>query len=220
MKKIDFARNDKNLYPILKQATDSELELLADTLAGKYSAGIGKNERDPLKLAIELQSMGGDSVANLFRRKGVEYSEILKDVVDKLGIKNTVNKPILKVEELVAEKLIENFKEKLSEQERAKFEQELKNAVNSQGALMNAKHAAAQAAVGVAPVLLGIGGLLLKQGAKAAIPGIGPGIAIVATVVSSVFAFSGTAYSVTIPSVLIIGVIRARIETEKVEIDL
>lgn len=216
MKKIDFARNDDDLYPLLQKATDSELAILADTLADKMSADIDKDERDPLKLTIELQSMGGDSVINLFRRRGVQYREILDDVADKLSVKNAKNEPILKIEELVAEKLIENFKKKLSEQERKKFEQELKNAVNDQDAQANAKRAAAQAVVGgVAPVLVAIGGFMLQRGAIVAIPGVGQVAGLIAAVAGGVVAFSGTAYSVTVPSVLIIGVIRARIETEK-----
>jgi len=62
MKNIDFARDDADLYPLLQQATNEEKAFLAEIISGKYSAGISKDERCPLKLTMELQSMGGDSV--------------------------------------------------------------------------------------------------------------------------------------------------------------
>ncbi|MEH2773103.1 hypothetical protein, partial [Klebsiella pneumoniae] len=71
MKSIDFARNDQDLFPILQEATSDEKAILAEIISNKQSSSIDKNERDALKLTIELQNMVGDSFMNLLRRRGV-----------------------------------------------------------------------------------------------------------------------------------------------------
>lgn len=220
MKKIDLARNDSDLYPVLQQANDSELAMLSEILAGKVSAGIDKNERDPLKIAIELQSMGGDSIVNIFRGKGVCYREIANDAADKLGIKKYKDMSLLKLEEQVAEKLIEKYKEKLSDTERKEFDKHIKEALDQQGATVDAKRIVGKTVLGLAPMLSIVGGMILRRGAVMAIPGIGQVAGAVLAVGGVATAFTGTAYSVTIPSVLIIGTIRARIEAEKMMSEL
>ena len=117
MKSIDFARDDSDLYPVLQQATLVEKAFLAEIIASKHSSSIDRKERDALKLAIELQSMGGDSLMNLFRRRGVNYREIVIDVAGKVGVKIDSQGDIMKMEELIAERVIEGYKEKLSEKE-------------------------------------------------------------------------------------------------------
>ncbi|WP_210453566.1 hypothetical protein [Pantoea ananatis] len=215
MKSIDFARNDQNLYPILQSATSEEKAFLAEIIASKHSSGIDKNERDPLKLAMELQSMGGDSLMNLFRQHGVDYREILTDVASKVGIKIEPKMGIMKIEESIAEKVIDNYKDKLSEKERNEFEKVLRESFENQKMSMDAKNAAARSVVGMAPALLAIGGFLFRRGAIAAIPVAGQFLGVLTGVASAVLAFTGSAYSVTIPAVLIVGSIRSRLEAEK-----
>lgn len=215
MKSIDFARNDKDLYPILHQATLHEKAFLAEIISSKHSSSIDRNERDTLKLAIELQSMGGDSLMNLFRRRGVDYRQIVVDVASKVGAKINSQGDIMKMEELIAEKVIEDYKEKLSEKERDEFEAILRESLEDQKLAMDAKNAAARSLMAMTPALLAIGGFILRRGAVAAIPVAGQFLGVLTGVASIVLAFTGTAYSVTIPSVLIIGSIRSRLVAEK-----
>jgi uncharacterized protein YaaW (UPF0174 family) len=215
MKKTQFALQDKDLYPILQKAQAKELAMLAEVLSEKLTSDVKKNERDPLKLAIELQSMGGDSIVNLFRRKGVCYREIADDVASKLSIKGHKDMDLLTLEEKVAEKLIEEYKKKLSETERAEFDRHLKEAIDGQGTVTNAKRVAGEVMGGAAPMLAIVGGFIFRRGAVMAVPGIGQVVGGALAVGTLLASFSGTAYSVTVPSVLIVGSIRSRIEAEK-----
>lgn len=215
MKNIDFARDDADLYPLLQQATNEEKAFLAEIISGKYSAGISKDERCPLKLTMELQSMGGDSVMNLLRRRGVQYRKVLADVASKVAIETDSSDSLMKIEEKVAEKVITDYKNKLSETERAEFEQVLRENLASQKLSMGITHAAARSVGGMAPALLAVGGFILQRGAIAAIPVAGQFLGVLTGVVGIIFAFTGTAYSVTVPAVLVIGSIRARLAAEQ-----
>lgn len=222
MKNIDFARQDTDLYPLLQQATCQEKAFLAEIIAKKYSAGIGPDERCPLKLTLELQRMGGDTVVNLLRRRGVNYRTIVSDVANKTGVKIDSSDPLMKTEEKIAEKVIADYKTKLSDTDRAEFDQILRDNLITQQQRMGITHAAARSLGGVTPALLAIGGFILKRGAIAAIPVAGQFLGLLSGVVGLIFAFTGTAYSVTIPAVLIIGSIRARLAAEQFasEVDL
>ena len=215
MKNIDFARNDADLYPLLLQATDAEKAFLAEIIAGKYSSGISKDERCPLKLTMELQSMGGDSVMNLFRRRGVQYRQIVTDVATKVAVENDGPDDLMKAEEKIAEKVITDYKNKLSDSERAEFEKILRANLADQKRSMDIKNVAARGIGGVTPALLAVGGFILQRGAIAAIPVAGQFLGILTGVAGIIFAFTGTAYSVTVPAVLVIGSIRARLAAEQ-----
>ncbi|XFL57243.1 hypothetical protein AAHX49_25370 (plasmid) [Klebsiella pneumoniae] len=212
MKSIDFARNDHDLFPILQEATSDEKAILAEIISNKQSSSIDKNERDALKLAIELQR--GDSFMNLLRRRGVSYREIVIDVADKVGVKVDKQDEIVKIEESIAVKVIDNYKEKLSEKERNQFDDVLRESLENQKLAMEAKNAAARSLMGITPALLAIGSFMLRRGAISAIPVAGQFLGALTGVASIVLAFTGTAYSVTIPAVLVVGSIRSRLVAE------
>lgn len=214
MKSIDFARNDHDLFPILQEATSDEKAILAEIISNKQSSSIDKNERDALKLAIELQNMGGDSFMNLLRRRGVSYREIVIDVADKVGVKVDKQDEIVKIEESIAVKVIDNYEEKLSEKERNQFDDVLRESLENQKLAMEAKNAAARSLMGITPALLAIGSFMLRRGAISAIPVAGQFLGALTGVASIVLAFTGTAYSVTIPAVLVVGSIRSRLVAE------
>ncbi|SSK20863.1 oxidoreductase [Klebsiella pneumoniae] len=210
MKSIDFARNDQDLFPILQEATSDEKAILAEIISNKQSSSIDKNERDALKLTIELQNMGGDSFMNLLRRRGVSYREIVIDVADKVGVKVDKQDEIVKRDV----KVIDNYKEKLSEKERNQFDDVLRESLENQKLAMEAKNAAARSLIGITPALLAIGSFMLRRGAISAIPVAGQFLGVLTGVASIVLAFTGTAYSVTIPAVLVVGSIRSRLVAE------
>ncbi|MBI6565518.1 DUF726 domain-containing protein [Pseudomonas synxantha] len=223
---VRFAEEDGDLYPALVQARSEELKFLAELMAQKRSASIDASVREPLKLAIELQRMGGDSFMNLARGHGVGYRQIAEDVAQRLGIKFDAaleSVALADIEEQVAEKLIEQYKDKLSRADRQAFDAELKAAAQKEQGLFtrfDVGRSATTALSGTA--LAGLTGFILRRGAATAIPLVGQALAAAMLLVSGVRAFSGPAYSITTLAVLVIGVIRQRMEREALnqELDL
>jgi len=83
-----FVKGDEDLYPILTQAKDNELEILAEIISNKFSSSIDKNCRSPLKIASEIQLIGGNCIANKIRGHGVCYREIVLDVASAIEVEN------------------------------------------------------------------------------------------------------------------------------------
>ena len=99
----------------LAMATDVRKALVGSKQKNKYS-------RDTLLLVIrELQLFGGNSIANLIRRTGVPYAEIVRDVLKYVGGSVTGNESVEALELKVLEKLVTKVWEKMSAQERADF---------------------------------------------------------------------------------------------------
>jgi len=223
---VRFAEEDVDLFPALVQARPEELKFLAELMAQKRSASIDATVREPLKLAIELQRMGGDSFMNLARGHGVNYRQIAEDVAQRLGIK--FSEPVATValadlEALVAEKLIEQYKDKLSNADRQVFDAELKAAAQKEQGLFSRFDVGRSATTALSgTALAGLTGFILRRGAATAIPVVGQALAAAMLLVSGVRAFSGPAYSITTLAVLVVGVIRQRMEREALnqEMDL
>ena len=223
---VRFAEEDVELFPALVQARPEELKFLAELMAQKRSASIDADVREPLKLAIELQRMGGDSFMNLARGHGVSYRQIAEDVAQRLGIKfdEPLETTVLAdIEAQVAEKLIEQYKDKLSSADRQAFDAELNAAAQKEQGLfqrIDLGRSATTALSGTA--LAGFTGFMLRRGAATAIPVVGQALAAAMLLVTGVRAFSGPAYSITTLAVLVIGMIRQRMEREALnqEMDL
>ncbi len=86
MKMLHLLLSDEYLYPILKDADEQELASLAEILGERKLTDITKDERNPIKIGVEIQNLGGESVANKSRGHGVSYATIIKDVASFLGI--------------------------------------------------------------------------------------------------------------------------------------
>lgn len=223
---VRFAEEDAHLFPALMQARPEELKFLAELMAQKRSASIDASVREPLKLAIELQRMGGDSFMNLARGHGVSYRQIAEDVAQKLAIKfdaplETV--ALADIEAQVAEKLIEQYTHKLSSADRQAFDAELKAAAQKEQGLFNRIDIGRSATTALSgTALAGLTGFILRRGAATAIPVVGQALAAAMLLVTGVRAFSGPAFSITTLAVLVIGVIRQRMEREALnqEMDL
>ncbi|MCP2052590.1 UNVERIFIED_ORG: uncharacterized protein YaaW (UPF0174 family) [Pseudomonas fluorescens] len=223
---VRFAEEDVELFPALVQARPEELKFLAELMAQKRSASIDADVREPLKLAIELQRMGGDSFMNLARGHGVSYRQLAEDVALRLGIKfdgplETV--VLADIEAQVAEKLIEQYKDKLSRADRQAFDAELKAAAQKEQGLFNRIDIGRSATTALSgTALAGLTGFMLRRGAATAIPVVGQALAAAMLLVTGVRAFSGPAYSITTLAVLVIGMIRQRMEREALnqEMDL
>ncbi|MPR04499.1 DUF726 domain-containing protein [Pseudomonas sp. MAFF 212408] len=225
-REVRFAEEDAELFPVLLQARPDELKFLAELIAQKRSASIDAAVREPLKLAIALQRMGGDSFMNLSRGHGVSYRQIAEAVAQRLGIKFKApleSVSLADIEAQVAEKLITQYKDKLSHADRQAFDAELKAAAQKEQGLFkrfDVGRSATTALSGTA--LAGLTGFMLRRGAATAIPVVGQALAAAMLLVSGVRAFSGPAYSITTLAVLVVGVVRQRMEREALnqEMDL
>ncbi|MGY2685487.1 DUF726 domain-containing protein [Pseudomonas tolaasii] len=223
---VRFAEEDLELFPALVQARPDELKFLAELMAQKRSASIDADVREPLKLAIELQRMGGDTFMNLARGHGVGYRQIAEDVAHRLGVK--FDEPIgtvalADIEAQVAEKLIEQYRDKLSSADRKAFDAELKAAAQKEQGLFNRIDVGRSATAALSgTALAGLTGFMLRRGAATAIPVVGQALAAAMLLVTGVRAFSGPAYSITTLAVLVVGLIRQRMEREALnqEMDL
>lgn len=223
---VRFAEEDLDLFPALVQARPEELKFLAELMAQKRSASIDATVREPLKLAIELQRMGGDSFMNLTRGHGVSYRQIAQDVAQRLGLK--FDEPIESValaelELQVAEKLLEQYKGKLSRADRQAFDSELEATSHKEQGLLSRIDLGRTATTALSgTALAGLTGFIMRRGAASAIPVVGQALAAAMLLVSGARAFSGPAYSITSLAVLVVGVIRQRMEREALnqEMDL
>ncbi|RYU47762.1 DUF3944 domain-containing protein [Aliivibrio finisterrensis] len=230
-------KQDKNLE-VLRYADNEMLSILVKYLTtdknGKtrYTETLTKNKKFKEAkgdyqqvwqlIAGELQHFGGDTLANLFRRSGVEYREILIDVCKKLKIKTDYKADVVDIEQALFAKLFNDSWEKMSESEKAELRKELKidASLTSSAALaaiivairmggFMSYQIAIIVANAVAKTLLGQGLALATNAGLARAIGIFAGpIGIAITVLLSVPAISGPAFRVTLPAVVQIAAIR------------
>jgi len=110
---VDFLTDSGNGR--LAMSSDVLKVLVAAKQKSRYS-------RDTLLLLIrEVQLFGGNSVANLVRRTGVPYAEIVRDVARYVGADVRGKEAIEALELKVLERLVAKLWEKMTEQERAEF---------------------------------------------------------------------------------------------------
>jgi len=222
-----FVFSDHSLYPVLKNANDEELGLLVETLCTKNSCGLKPATRDVPAIVNELQLMGGNSIANVARGHGVLYSEIVGDVADQVGVKLDDDLRIAEKEWRILEHLVERAEEKMSEQERQAFYEEVRKQSGVQD-FRSVKdlllHQAVYNAVRLVVIRIVVGKLLVKLGVRSAarIAGgrlvtiLGGPIGVVLGTIWAVIDIAGPAYSVTVPCVLLVAMIRSRQDAERV----
>lgn len=116
----------ENLYDILVYDKDGEkrwTESLSTSAEYKiYGRDYSKYWR---RIAEEYQHFGGNTLANLFRSTGVEYSEILNDVLSNLKISYSSYESIEERENKLLLKVFEEYFSHLSEEEKIKLIKEM-----------------------------------------------------------------------------------------------
>lgn len=114
-KDLSFLKNveSSDLNNLVKILTNTKTEEL--TKRDIYKEFYPEHNHYWEEIASELQYFGGNTIANIFRRKGVLYSEILKDVSKTLGVKiknelsiENIEKKLLEIGK--KEGLLENIK--------------------------------------------------------------------------------------------------------------
>lgn len=205
-----FAVQDVGLYLPLCHATEQEKKILAEILCQRKSASIQKNETNAVVLTNELQLMGGDSVANKTRGHGVRYRKILDDAAEKLGILQRENLGFISLEKAIYAKVVSLIREKLetaSEKEKIDYLKILaKTGEIPKGAMYYSAFSLS--------ALLSVGSFIAGRIAVGAIPIVGQFVGGVSLLGSGMTYFSGPAFSVTIPSIMVIHQIRKRVSQE------
>ncbi|EGR1976271.1 DUF3944 domain-containing protein [Vibrio parahaemolyticus] len=135
-------RDDQDLAGPLQYASNDMLEVLVQyltknpkgqkrfteqlTIHPEFVAANGDLTKAWRAIAAEIQYYGGDSVANMVRRKGTLYRDILKYVCKKQKVKaDFKNDPVVDIEKKLISKLFEDMWEKLDSKQRELIAQEL-----------------------------------------------------------------------------------------------
>ena len=126
---LQQAKNEdlKTLVDILTHDTDGEVriaEQLTNTNAYLYCYPHRLNMMWK-EIAGELQRFGGNTIANLCRKEGVQYREILQDVCRKLEVYFCGYESTEEIEQHLLEKVCMDHVDSMSEEELQKMMQEL-----------------------------------------------------------------------------------------------
>jgi uncharacterized protein YaaW (UPF0174 family) len=122
---------DADLNPVLENSSNEDLEILVSYLNKKMSCGLTKSDaykrHSPNHskyadlIAKEIRDMGGNSFANLFRGEGPSYYEIVCDVADKLKAPYNKEKSIEDIEHAILETILVKTFDSMSNDEKKKF---------------------------------------------------------------------------------------------------
>ena len=132
---------DSNLNPVLKKASNDDLQYLVEIIAKAMTNSLEKNEVYKVNnpnhqkyidlIADEIRAFGGNTIANVCRGgEGPEYKEIVCDVADKLNAPYRKENPIEKIEDSILETVLTQALEKMSESEKQKLLKEFGDVVN------------------------------------------------------------------------------------------
>jgi len=222
--------NDLDLLTLLMKAEPHDLDVLVNVLtdngkgrlslsssskAALLDAGrLHRYDEDVIRLIIsELQLFGGNSVVNLIRGNGVEYRTIVTDVADSLGLKVGSDESLLSAEGRILTSLCKKAWERMDEEERQRYRDdflELDSGLYSFATILKiilGRGTNWVMGLAAAPSLLrlvasGIAGRAALGGAASA----AAGVALLAG--WGAYKASGEALRVTIPSVVLISIIR------------
>jgi|GEM_PF-1509541 len=126
---------DKDLNPTLAVADNDDLAPIVEYLDKKFSNllteedGYKKHYPDHSKysdlIGKELRDMGGNSFVNIFRGEGPTYHEIVCDVAKKLKAPYNKNKAIEDIEDSILETILSKALESMSSEEKEKLLKEM-----------------------------------------------------------------------------------------------
>ena len=137
MSEIDI-QGDEALVQLLLNADKGDIDLLIDyvTNTGKFGFSMSDSvkavlqdakrqdipDEETLRLLVrELQHFGGNTFVNLFRRNGVNYSEIVDDVASHLKMKVPATASVEEKEALIIDCVFTSSWKKMSDDERSQI---------------------------------------------------------------------------------------------------
>lgn len=232
-------RFDEDLE-FLRDMQSKDLDVLVETLTGKnksnatenlsqqsgYKSHYPNHIRYVDEIMEELQLFGGNTFANLVRRQGVPYKEILCDVCDKMKVNYNKTSSVARIEGELFSKILEKSIEQMDSKELEKLVKDAK--------IDTAKGFSKQAVIAAMQGAVKAGGFMSYQIAlivanAVAKQVLGRGLSIAANVgltrAMSVFAgpigwfimglwtatdIAGPAYRITIPAVIQVAFLRQR----------
>jgi uncharacterized protein YaaW (UPF0174 family) len=241
MREDDFtAVSQGQLLPLLRNCSDDDLGVLVDyilkaiseELSGKaeYKQHAPRHSKYPHLIAEEIRLMGGNTVANVFRREGLPYAEVVADVCGQMGIKDVPN-DVVEAEKKILMKIFADAWDKMSIDDRETFLAEVRSkagedgrdlsasvpiaAIMAQGGVRLAGFMAYRmanvVANAVASQVLGRGISLAANATLARTIGVfASPIGWVITVLWTAIDLAGPAYRVTIPCVIQIAYLRQK----------
>jgi|SRR5882724_1409660 len=225
----NFVYEDRDLYDVLAKATEEDLGMLVGVMLRKLSCSIHGACRDVPSIVNEFQSLGGHTFLTTIRGHGVCYREIVGDVAGKIGVDLSVCQNIAELEWRIIERLIDRIGEKLesmdADKKKALLEElkklgiahefhSIKDLLLNQGAYQ---------AVRLIIIQVIVREFLLKLGIRQAATWAGGRLVTILTgpigwALGGVWAaidIAGPAYSVTVPGVLLVAMIRMRLAAEE-----
>lgn len=246
---LPLRTDDDDLIPLLRSASTDDLGILVEFIMKSITSQLDScpqfenynpraHENPPIhdgdhriyvdEISAEIQKYGGNTGTNILFRggKGVKYSEIVRDVADKLKVKYNDAEDVASIEIQIQLKVLKEAYEKMDDQQR----RALLDAVGAehngaipailpvmaiQASLRLGGFAAYQMAIivanAVARQLLGHGlQLAANAGLVRALGVLAGPIGWAITVLWTIFDLAGPAYRVTIPCVLQITYIRQK----------
>jgi uncharacterized protein YaaW (UPF0174 family) len=225
----NFVYEDRDLYDVLAKATDEELGILVGLMLRKLSCSIHGACRDVPAIVNEFQSFGGHTFLTPIRGHGVCYREIVGDVAGKIGADLSGCQNIAELEWRIIERLIDRTMEKLESMDADKKKEileelkklgagyefhSLKDLLLNQGAYQAVRMIIIQVIVREFLLKLGIRQAATWAGGRLVTILAGP-IGWALGGVWAVIDIAGPAYSVTVPGVLLVAVIRMRLAAEE-----
>ena len=240
MSDIDYS----NTRQLLQQASNEDLESLVEYIlkakTESLSSSVGFKRWHPEhrqyanEIFDELRLFGGNSFANMWRKSGPSYTELVRDVAGKFKVKNTSSLELIELEEALVQSILRQALEKSSGEDRRALEEILHEAgldSTKMMALLNGSSLSALVVPAVARMILfrtstvivnSMATQLLGHGLRSAVVAGGTfagGRAVAALtgpvgwVIAGVWTavdLAGPAYRVTIPCVLHISMLRLK----------
>lgn len=134
MSNIDFS----NTRLLLQQVSNEDLDPLVEYILKARTESLSKMEdfkcwhpdhqRYAGAILDELRLFGGNSFANLFRKTGPSYTEVVRDVASKMKVKNTGGMEIVELEEALVQSILRQALEKSEGEDRRELEEILREA--------------------------------------------------------------------------------------------
>jgi uncharacterized protein YaaW (UPF0174 family) len=121
-----FVYSDRDLYDVLENATNEELAVLVRLMCSRVSSAIHGACREIPAIVNEFQRFGGHTFINTLRGHGVRYAEIVEDVAGRVGVDIRDCQNISESEWRIVERLDKYAEEKIDEENKQRFYQELR----------------------------------------------------------------------------------------------
>lgn len=224
-----MVKHDQHLWPVLDRARRNDLDPIVALLQEDGWLPNPRWRLAQLREGLHDQILwnGGNTFANFVRGEGVPWAEIVREVATKLNVKLLVSDSTLDVERKVVLTVLERAVEEMTPEQRAELRDNLERAGMprdlpiGQGTLVAALlvgkiagFAAHKALVivanAVARAVLGHG---LRVATNAALTrGLGLALGPIGWAVTGVWTLigiAGPAFRITIPAVVMVGVLRA-----------